>query len=73
MVLKHWNSQTRAVVEPRSLEEFKKSVDVMLRSMFCGEQGSPELMVGLSGLRGLSNLNDPVVLGKEQLLLPNLA
>lgn len=47
--------------------------NVMLGNMFSGAQGSPELMVGPSGLRGFSILNDPVVLGKAQLLLPNLA
>lgn len=61
------------MVESWSLELLKKNVDVMLGNMFSGAQGSPELMVGPSGLRGFSILNDPVVLGKAQLRLPNLA
>lgn len=59
------------MVESSSVQ--KKCVDVILREMFSGEQGSPKLMAELNDLRGFSNLNDPVVLGKKQLLLLHLA
>ena len=36
-VIKHWHRLPREVVEPLSLEVFKKEGDVALRGMVCGQ------------------------------------
>ena len=48
-------------MESPSLEVLKKSVDVALRDTVSG-YGGDGLMVGLDNLRGLSNLNDSIIL-----------
>ncbi|TRZ18657.1 hypothetical protein HGM15179_008455 [Zosterops borbonicus] len=50
-VVKHWNRSLREVVEPASLEEFKRYVDMALRDMVNGGLGF-SLMASVNGLKG---------------------
>jgi len=45
MVVKHWNRLLREVVEPPSLEVFKRRIDVELRTWLSGGTDSVRLVV----------------------------
>ena len=49
---RHWNRLSREMMEPLSLEVFKKHGDVALRDMVSGH-GGVGLTAGLGDLRGL--------------------
>lgn len=54
MIIKHWNGLLGAVVEPPSLERFRKCVDVALGTWLSGEHGGGAgLRIRLGDLRGL--------------------
>ena len=55
------NRVPREVMESLSLQVFKRRGDVSLRDVVSGRSGDG-LMVGLDGLRGLSNLNESIIL-----------
>ena len=59
--VKYWNRLPREVVGSLSLEVFKKRVHMALRDVVSGHGGG-RLMVGLDDPRGLSNLNESVIL-----------